>query len=283
MSTLSCCNDFAIFIFFFVFIWKSFSLLYVHFIGHAFGKTPDLRKFGKWCVVTGCTSGIGKSYTIVFAKLGLNMVKVITADFAIVSDKLFKRIKDGLKGLDIGILVNNVGAVHQINKFCDIPNIESEIQRMINVNSMSHTMLTSMVLPKMAEKDRGLILYMSSISATEPSKQLQLYGSTKAYIDYFSRTLNEEYGSESLIIQSVLPGPVCSNIVRTTPSLFCPSSDDYVISQLKTIGLSSRTVGYFPHNLLIAFMFILNLMPKAISRKILDNFVERSRKVCNKD
>ncbi|KAG1650020.1 hypothetical protein GQR58_028415 [Nymphon striatum] len=61
--SIKCSIGFPIFIFFFIFIWKLFNLLYIHYIGHALGKSPDLRNFGKWCVGTGCTSGIGKSYT----------------------------------------------------------------------------------------------------------------------------------------------------------------------------------------------------------------------------
>ena len=34
----------------------------------------DLRKYGDWCIVTGCTDGIGKAYSEKLAEKGLNLV-----------------------------------------------------------------------------------------------------------------------------------------------------------------------------------------------------------------
>lgn len=92
----------------------------------------NIRSYGKWAVVTGCTDGIGKAYVEYFAKRGINVVlisrtleklnqqaqelqeqfkietKVIAADFT-QSDSIYPNIKTQLSDLDIGILVNNVG------------------------------------------------------------------------------------------------------------------------------------------------------------------------------
>jgi 17beta-estradiol 17-dehydrogenase / very-long-chain 3-oxoacyl-CoA reductase len=36
----------------------------------------NFKKYGSWAVVTGCTDGIGKSYTELLAKQGLNIVLI---------------------------------------------------------------------------------------------------------------------------------------------------------------------------------------------------------------
>lgn len=36
----------------------------------------NLKKYGSWVVVTGCTDGIGKAYAELLAKLGLNVVLI---------------------------------------------------------------------------------------------------------------------------------------------------------------------------------------------------------------
>lgn len=53
--------------------WSLLNNLGTFFLGS--GKL-NLKKYGSWAVVTGCTDGIGKAYTEVLAKLGLNVVLI---------------------------------------------------------------------------------------------------------------------------------------------------------------------------------------------------------------
>uniref|UniRef100_A0A2I3T1Z8 17beta-estradiol 17-dehydrogenase n=1 Tax=Pan troglodytes TaxID=9598 RepID=A0A2I3T1Z8_PANTR len=90
-----------------------------------------LQSMGQWAVITGAGDGIGKAYSFELAKRGLNVVlisrtlekleaiateierttgrsvKIIQADFT--KDDIYEHIKEKLAGLEIGILVNNVG------------------------------------------------------------------------------------------------------------------------------------------------------------------------------
>lgn len=51
-----------------------------------------------------------------------------------------------------------------------------------------------------------------------------------------------------LIIQSVMPHVVCSNMSRVKrPSFFQPTADAFVKSAVVTIGLEPVTTGYFSH------------------------------------
>uniref|UniRef100_A0A8C9LST7 17beta-estradiol 17-dehydrogenase n=1 Tax=Piliocolobus tephrosceles TaxID=591936 RepID=A0A8C9LST7_9PRIM len=92
---------------------------------------PFLRSMGQWAVITGAGDGIGKAYSFELAKRGLDVVlisrtlekleaiateiertagrsvKIIQADFT--NDDIYEHIKEKLTGLEIGILVNNVG------------------------------------------------------------------------------------------------------------------------------------------------------------------------------
>jgi 17beta-estradiol 17-dehydrogenase / very-long-chain 3-oxoacyl-CoA reductase len=49
----------------------------------------NLKKFGNWAVVTGCTDGIGKAYAELLAKKGLNLVLISRS-----LDKLNEQAKD---------------------------------------------------------------------------------------------------------------------------------------------------------------------------------------------
>lgn len=59
--------------------------------------------------------------------------KVIPADFGSTSDATWNAIKDGLAGLDVGLLINNVGLSYDHAEYYDA--IDDElIDKLININ-----------------------------------------------------------------------------------------------------------------------------------------------------
>lgn len=57
------------------------------------------------------------------------------------------------------------------------------------------------VLPKMVEKKKGVIINLSSGSKIKPFAFISMYGASKAFIDYFSQALSYEYEDKGIIIQ----------------------------------------------------------------------------------
>lgn len=134
------------------------------------------RRYGKWAVVTGSTSGIGKAYATLLAEKGLNVVlisrsreklqvvaeeiesqfmvqtKIHVADFT-GSVKIYREIEERLRELDIGILVNNVGMAQIPRKFVDSD--KNDCWKLLNVNCLSVLLMTKIVLPGMVAKGRG--------------------------------------------------------------------------------------------------------------------------------
>merc|ERR1739838_819741 len=228
-------------------------------------------KLGKWAVVTGATDGIGKSYAEELARRGFAMMlisrsqdklddvarsledqyKVETRTIAVDFGKtdIYNKIEAGLAGLEIGVLVNNVGVSYPYPEYyLHIPDLDNFITNMINVNMTSVCQMTRLVLPRMTERSKGVILNISSASGMYPVALLTLYSSTKAFMDFFSRGLQEEYKRQGIIIQSVLPFFVATKMTRIrTPTLDKPTPDRYVAAELATVGLQSQTNGYFPH------------------------------------
>ena len=105
--------------------------------------------------------------------------RVIDVDFT-GGREIYDRIGPQLQDLDIGVLINNVGMSYNFPEFFNaMPDGPELCTRLMHCNILSVTGMTLLVMPKMAEKRRGLILNVSSATAVLPSPLLSMYGSTK--------------------------------------------------------------------------------------------------------
>uniref|UniRef100_A0A3B1IC39 Hydroxysteroid (20-beta) dehydrogenase 2 n=1 Tax=Astyanax mexicanus TaxID=7994 RepID=A0A3B1IC39_ASTMX len=235
----------------------------------------DVRKFGQWAVVTGATSGIGRAYALELARRGLDIVlisrseekllqtakeiesqyrrqtRIIQADFT-GGESIYPAIAQQLKGLEIGILVNNVAMnyAEEFAHFLDVPDSEQRITQVINCNILSVTQMTRVILPHMVERGSGLIINLSSEAASKPQPMLALYSATKIFVTYFSRCLHSEYRSRGITVQCVAPFVVSTNMTNNVPvSPLVKSAESFARDALNTVGYSSFTSGCLTHAL----------------------------------
>lgn len=284
--------------------------IYQNFIGpHFLGPAVKLKEMGEWALITGATEGIGKAYAKALANKGINVIlvsrteaklndvateiettykvrtKVIAVDFTS-GPEIYETITKNIYGLEIGILINNVG-VSYVNPeyFLSVPNVEKLMNDIVTCNILSVTNMCRIVMPGMVDRNKGVIVNIASMSGVIPSPLLTIYSSSKAFVDKFSEDLHTEYQQKGIIVQSVLPGFVVSNMTRIKrPTWITPSADVFVASAIRTIGIARHTTGYYPHAIMRLVIDSMNALFPDLANKLvlrqMDNI--RTRKLRKK-
>uniref|UniRef100_A0A0A9YRJ9 Estradiol 17-beta-dehydrogenase 12 n=1 Tax=Lygus hesperus TaxID=30085 RepID=A0A0A9YRJ9_LYGHE len=269
-------------------------------------KILDIAGLGKWAVVTGATDGIGKAFTHELAGKGYHIVlvsrtidkldscakeienkfqvstKIIQADFMSLDGQMYSRIKDELKDLDIGVLVNNVGTVAcHPEYFLDMETHHANLyQGILNCNITSAIEMTRYVLPGMINKGKGLIINISSQFSTLPSPLHTLYGASKSFLKKFSHDLNTEYCSKGVRVHVLTTGLVATKLsgLKKT-SFFAPSPEVYVRSALEEITKRRSCDGYIGHSIFSAVYEVFILLCPEFLGKIVMKYLNHVRKL----
>ncbi|KAM7198839.1 hypothetical protein V8F33_004853 [Rhypophila sp. PSN 637] len=225
----------------------------------------NLRKYGKkgtWAVVTGASDGLGKEFALQLASKGFNVVlvsrtqskletlakdieqkyagvqtKVLAMDFSEDKASDYERLGQLLQGLDVGILINNVGQSHSI----PVPFLETdpqELQSIVNINVLGTLKVTKLVAPLLTQRKKGLIITMGSMAGVTPTPLLAVYSGSKAFLQHWNTAMAQELkpqGVDSYLVISYLVTTAMSKVRRT--SLLIPNPKQFVRAALGKVGL----------------------------------------------
>jgi 3-hydroxybutyrate dehydrogenase len=179
------------------------------------------RLENKNIVVTAAGQGIGRATAIAFYKEGANVYATDINDKTLDSlnneypnikvkklDSTNKKaIEDFSASLDkVDILFNAVGYVHHGTILeCD----EKEWDFSFNVNIKSMYFMTKSILPKMVEQNKGSIINVSSIaSSLKGLPNRFVYGTTKAAIIGFTKSIASDFLKNNIRCNAIAPGTV---------------------------------------------------------------------------
>ena len=171
-------------------------------------------------------------------------IKTCAIDFAFASPADYDRLEALIKDLDIAVLVNNVGASHDI----PVPFLQTsaaELEGIITINCLATLRVTQLVAPGMVSRKRGLILTMGSFAGLSPTPLLATYSGSKAFLQYWSSALGAEllpHGITVELVQSYLVTSALSKIRR--PSALVPSPRGFVAAVLAKVGRAGGAQGW---------------------------------------
>ncbi|WWD16976.1 long-chain 3-oxoacyl-CoA reductase [Kwoniella shandongensis] len=237
------------------------------------------RSGGTWALVTGCTSGIGLEFARQLASKKFNIVligrrkaaldelskeieskygvetKSVVVDVATpgsARDEALTQIELLAKQIDLGVLINNVGASHNM----PVPFAEterSEMTQIIETNIVWTYLVTRAVLPSLIARSnrkgspKSLVMTLGSLSGRIPSSLLASYSGTKAALSTWTKALAEEVKSQGVVVELVQAAFVTSNMSKIRKSsALVPTPSSFVRSTLSSIGLPRGAQGR-PH------------------------------------
>jgi 17beta-estradiol 17-dehydrogenase / very-long-chain 3-oxoacyl-CoA reductase len=222
----------------------------------------QLTKLGKYAVVTGATDGIGKAYALALAKQGLSVVLIsrteaklqavaaeidahnhpgvektqyVVCDYSQFEGGDGARVAAALAGLDVAVLINNVGLSYRYPRFFhELP--YAEAGALMSMNVASTVWMTKLVIEGMADRGRGTVVNLSSGSAGHAMPLLAEYGAAKMFVARFSESLDAEYRGRGVRVQCQVPFYVATKLAKLRKSAMVPTPRAYVGMSLRWLG-----------------------------------------------
>lgn len=192
------------------------------------------RVKGKIALITGATSGIGKSCAIALAKLGMNLIvtgrrenllielkKELEEKFSVqvlaiqLDVKNADEVKDKLSSLsnewkNIDILINNAGLAAGLDKLYH--NSTEDISNVIDTNIKGLLYVTNAIVPHMIERDvPATIINIGSVAGDAAYAGGAVYCASKAAVKILSDGLRIDLVDTKIKVTDVKPGLVETN------------------------------------------------------------------------
>ena len=190
----------------------------------------ELLKTFSSVIITGGSSGIGKSFIELGAKLNTELVFCNLSRRTPAINFLGQRlnhfacdvsradeVERGARAVEaflqravpVGrvLLINNSG-FGAYGAFPE-PNLPHQLE-MIDVNVRALVQLTGLLLPLLRARG-GAILNVASTAAFQPTPWMATYGATKAFVLHWSLALNEELRGSGVRALAVCPGPTATD------------------------------------------------------------------------
>jgi hypothetical protein len=183
----------------------------------------------KTALITGATSGIGKSCAKQLAKRGVNLVltgrrkeklqklksklnsvykvNIQILNFDVTSQKeVEKNLSKLLSTTTIDILINNAGLALDASKIDE--GTISDWETMIDTNIKGLLYVSRVIIPHLRKNDSGHIINIGSIAGSHTYPAGNVYCATKAAVHTLSEAMNIDLVGTQVRVSNIAPGAV---------------------------------------------------------------------------
>lgn len=184
--------------------------------------------YGKWVLITGATSGIGRACAEIFARNGANLIltgrraerleaaqnilsekyniKVRTYAFDIREFSEAVKMANDLQTSEItpDILINNAGLASGKDKIFE--GLISDWEKMIDTNIKGLLYVTRAILPMMVEQDHGHVINIGSTAGHLVYPEGNVYNASKFAVKALNEAINLDLVGTNIRCCSIDPG-----------------------------------------------------------------------------
>jgi len=248
------------------------------------------EKYGPWAVVTGASSGIGKAFSELLAKNGVNVVVVARGKENLLSlqshlEKQYSvkvrsialdlaesdsaaRLGEQTADLDVGLLVANAG-VQTHGLFAEKP--EAEELNLLALNINSPMQLSHLFIKRFKLRGKGGILYTSSAFGYQGVPYFANYAASKAYVITLAESLNVELKPFGIDVTAISPGytntPMTENTTIDFSKMPIPQQEPEEVARIGLNALGKKAT-VVPGMINKLFVWENRLLPRLWPTKV---------------
>jgi 3-oxoacyl-[acyl-carrier protein] reductase len=160
-------------------------------------------------LITGSTGGIGNSL-VSSLKENLNVISPTRKELDLSSNS---SISDYISSLDVPIdIIVNCAGIHKAGNCEDLT--VHDFQNILQINLIAPFQIISGLVKGMKERKYGRILNISSIWSIVSKEKRSIYSASKSGLDGLTRTLALELAPFNILVNSVAPGYVNTDMIH---------------------------------------------------------------------
>jgi len=236
-------------------------------------------------LITGASSGIGAELARQYASLENELVllarreqklqilhdnlkdKCKNIEIIIVDVTNFKVLQEKIRAMgeiDMVILNAGVSLGHSSDK---IPTIE-EFKNLYDVNVLSNHAILEVLLPKFKAKQRGKIVFISSLASLFSMPSSKVYSSSKRALNAYAEGVRYKYKKDGIKVLTILPGFIKSELTdKNKFNMPLILSTQEGVRKIKNAIDKEKEFYAFPLRFYM-IIYLLNLLPSYFKEKI---------------